>query len=551
MMVVNTVQRLTKPPPPPSRPSPERNGRISSPPARVEYSPQPAMHQIPEYTKPPTQAMNKLEVSCSSSLPNQDKERKELVRSPPPPCHARAAPPIPNKPPHLQRNSLTPPPSKPLGNLSSVLRMSTHSLPDYGLPGREHPIKPPAVPSRRDSLRKSYDTGGIKHCASNRMFEERFRNKFKHLQFLPVPDKYTNCDKTYPSRNVPNRSIIRQNAPFIKPDVRTVQNNSGDLIPRTLASPESVQRTRIAPTPPPLPKLSPKQPLKNDRPPTPPPLPKTMQLPAQLPKMTVPSSSLFYTMLQTSKPLDKTPSNLPSSPKTCSVTRRTPPTSPQLAKMVPAPPPPPLGIRGKKAPQEPGIVSSQTIIKIKNTDDMKLKQSKGILDNDSKIIDTTNKENSPVSVKKMAEKLSNLYRISLQGDKITSYKAGNSKPPVVGKKPTLPGPTGPKVQIPQALIPKSPVHASTSHSSSPSPPPAPLRSSSLAQIPSNPPSPDPNIHAQPRRIEDPLLNRHKSHRAAPPPPAISVLDDEKEESNQGLVRRNFSFRAAPPPPVKI
>ena len=53
---------------------------------------------------------------------------------------------------------------------------------------------------RRESIR----SGGNTQEAPS--FETRFASKFKSAQFLPAPEPFTDCQKTYPSRNNQQRN---------------------------------------------------------------------------------------------------------------------------------------------------------------------------------------------------------------------------------------------------------------------------------------------------------------------------------------------------------
>ena len=66
---------------------------------------------------------------------------------------------------------------------------------------------PPTPPTRRNSLRPNPnangngngDRGGGSHHGET--FESRFANLFKSPQYLPPPEPFTQCAKTYPSRS--------------------------------------------------------------------------------------------------------------------------------------------------------------------------------------------------------------------------------------------------------------------------------------------------------------------------------------------------------------
>ena len=155
---------------------------------------------------------------------NQDqKDDKNKVRTPPPPCYSRAAPPIPNNPTQLQRKFLTPPPPPKPGKPRSSLGMSTHSLPDYGLTGMEYPIKPPVAPMRKDSLSKDRHIGGNCEAESGNRFEEYFLCRFKHSSLFPAPDVFSNCEKTFPSVSRTTHAKEAKQAPGFKLAVSAVR----------------------------------------------------------------------------------------------------------------------------------------------------------------------------------------------------------------------------------------------------------------------------------------------------------------------------------------
>ena len=59
---------------------------------------------------------------------------------------------------------------------------------------------PPTPPTRRHSLRNSGNSGET--------FESRFSHMFKSPQYLPPPEPFTQCAKTYPSRNQQQCKIL-------------------------------------------------------------------------------------------------------------------------------------------------------------------------------------------------------------------------------------------------------------------------------------------------------------------------------------------------------
>merc|ERR1719220_2200190 len=62
---------------------------------------------------------------------------------------------------------------------------------------------PPTPPTRRHSLRGNGGVAGGNGSSSHtgETFESRFSNLFKSPQYLPPPEPFTQCAKTYPSRS--------------------------------------------------------------------------------------------------------------------------------------------------------------------------------------------------------------------------------------------------------------------------------------------------------------------------------------------------------------
>ena len=62
---------------------------------------------------------------------------------------------------------------------------------------------PPTPPTRRHSLRGNGGGAGGNGSSSHtgETFESRFSNLFKSPQYLPPPEPFTQCAKTYPSRS--------------------------------------------------------------------------------------------------------------------------------------------------------------------------------------------------------------------------------------------------------------------------------------------------------------------------------------------------------------
>merc|ERR1719186_1475990 len=142
------------------------------------------------------------------------------------PVSNKSAPPLPTKPPHLLRNSVTPP-SVPV-DTSTVLGSSASSLPEHELSDLDHPqlsstlkplstsqpenmhiIKPPKPPVRRESMRQNNESVIKKGTNLPReqvgtvtSLEESFSTRFKPPSSFPAPIPFTNCVKTYPSKEL-------------------------------------------------------------------------------------------------------------------------------------------------------------------------------------------------------------------------------------------------------------------------------------------------------------------------------------------------------------
>ena len=75
---------------------------------------------------------------------------------------------------------------------SQILSSSPHQSLSSG-------SNPPTPPTRRHSLRSNGASGSQHHPGET--FESRFANMFKTPQYLPPPEPFTQCAKTYPSRS--------------------------------------------------------------------------------------------------------------------------------------------------------------------------------------------------------------------------------------------------------------------------------------------------------------------------------------------------------------
>merc|ERR550519_3288691 len=106
----------------------------------------------------------------------------KLSRPPPPPVRtvSRGAPP---PPPGSKRPSQPPPPP------------DRRDLPPPPPPSHQG-SGPPRAPQRKESLR----TAAAQQSTGD-TFEAKFAGKFRSLQYLPPPELFSRCQKTYPSKN--------------------------------------------------------------------------------------------------------------------------------------------------------------------------------------------------------------------------------------------------------------------------------------------------------------------------------------------------------------
>lgn len=99
-------------------------------------------------------------------------------------------PPPPNSAPRPPHRDLPPPPPE----------HRNHPSPSQGRHGHSSSSEPPTPPTRRESAQQSRGapppppSGG-----SGGSFEARFADKFRSMQYLPPPEQFHRCQKTYPS----------------------------------------------------------------------------------------------------------------------------------------------------------------------------------------------------------------------------------------------------------------------------------------------------------------------------------------------------------------
>jgi hypothetical protein len=524
---------------------------------------------------------SRLPTSQKLNFPQLNQSSSSKLKGSGSPLIRKPAPPVPAKPAHLQRNCLTPPP-KP-GNLSTVLGLSSYSLPEYEMSDLEHPQlsstlksqvlprtpftskalseeskpqaepKPHQVPARRDSMMQINDVTkrSLKTVVSTiTSLEESFITRFRPVSDFPAPDVFTSCEKTYPSieqgcvgrresdQLVDRTSFGREEdidpardhppppLPSTAPPARSVtQSNFNEHIPVTFARPPA--QPTVPPPPPPLPvekDIPAVKPRESSIPP-PPPLPSSVPCP-------VPINSDARPVVQASTPVIQSKEEL----STC---------------------------------KSPGVDDSVTSI-VKS----------GFADNLAKLYGSTKRTENCCS------------------DEPPPLAAKPRPPPVINKKPALlkdcgmklPGPQRPsslRLRQPHPAMAGLPSNTTSSSASStsanssplsaretktssapkpprsappPPPPPAPLRTSSLSTSPSR--STPPAVYHD---SSAPNLSRSLSLRSAPPPPPPVPVHSSGLDINHSLrtsstspssplpnpsesITRRYSFRAAPPPP---
>merc|ERR1712106_695079 len=197
----------SKPPPPPSPktappPIPQNKSNLHStlrhPPSRAT-SKSFNTGRAPATFGPGPQGRTPL----PGSLVSQDDSsirNGQLSKPPPPPARtvsqptSRGAPP----PPPTNKRPSQPPPPPP----TNPPRPPTRELPPPP-PSHGGSSEPPTPPMRRESInRAGPGSSGYNSSASSggESFEARFSGKFRSMQYLPPPEPFNRCQKTYPSK---------------------------------------------------------------------------------------------------------------------------------------------------------------------------------------------------------------------------------------------------------------------------------------------------------------------------------------------------------------
>lgn len=197
------VHPSNKPPPPPIGGGAKTNlGRNQT----IGHGPQ-GRPQIPNYEKrrsrddssignghmggangppppPPVRTVSQNQITNSSRVP---------TRAPPPP------------PPSHKRPSQPPPPPPGQASHQAPMQPPTKALPPPPPSVLQAGGDPPTPPTRRESIYRTGQTNNNTTAAngsgfSAESFESKFASRFKTLQFLPPPEPFSGCQKTYPSK---------------------------------------------------------------------------------------------------------------------------------------------------------------------------------------------------------------------------------------------------------------------------------------------------------------------------------------------------------------
>merc|ERR1712037_820950 len=75
-----------------------------------------------------------------------------------------------------------------------------HQSPSQQRHGHGSSSEPPTPPTRRESTQQSRGAPPVPPAGgSSGTFEARFGDKFRSMQYLPPPEQFHRCQKTYPS----------------------------------------------------------------------------------------------------------------------------------------------------------------------------------------------------------------------------------------------------------------------------------------------------------------------------------------------------------------
>ena len=193
------VHPSSKPPPPPpshdpqaKRHPPSRSSKSFSqgrPPATIGPGPQSRtplpIQRVSQVSSDRETERERGRVKTLTKLCLQDDtsiQNGKLSKPPPPPVRTVSRQPPP--PPGGSRRPSQPPPPPP----------DRRDLPPPPPPSHQG-SGPPRAPQRKESLRP------VGQQSAGDTFEAKFAGKFRSLQYLPPPELFSRCQKTYPSKN--------------------------------------------------------------------------------------------------------------------------------------------------------------------------------------------------------------------------------------------------------------------------------------------------------------------------------------------------------------
>ena len=115
---------------------------------------------------------------------------------PPPPSNKRPSQPPPPPPTLTTRPPLRDLPPPPPPNHVRLNNVESEQLnKNLFMQGQHQVHAPPTPPTRKESMRQKESR------TTSESFESRFANKFRSTQYLPPPEVFSRCQKTYPSKN--------------------------------------------------------------------------------------------------------------------------------------------------------------------------------------------------------------------------------------------------------------------------------------------------------------------------------------------------------------
>lgn len=221
------------PPPPPNRYATLPRNAI--PPAGISGAPRGPLPPVPRVPMANGVHSSPAKIRPPSVRPPPPPQRINPPASiPPPPPSSAPPPPPPHRmspappPPSAMSNSRSPsiynnnsgPPTPP--TRGSSMQRSSGSM--TSLSSMVVPPPPPPPPSLANAFQQS---------AEAKDFESRFAGRFRPLNHLPPPEPFIGFAKNYPTRQLINQSMKRQQAP----QPPTMEQNSGSRWPSSNAAP--------------------------------------------------------------------------------------------------------------------------------------------------------------------------------------------------------------------------------------------------------------------------------------------------------------------------